>query len=83
MSEEKKPVNSFLQKLKQKTANQKLYGGNAEEKAAEMSAKDCPNCGAGRAKLDGVTHCAYCGFEFITTKITKGLHIDESDNSKI
>lgn len=82
MSEEKKPVNLFLQKLKQKTADQKHYGGKAEEKAAEMGAKDCPNCGAGRAKHDGVTHCAYCSFEFIKTKITKGLHIDESDNSK-
>lgn len=82
MGEDKKPVNSFLQNLKQKTANQKHYGGDVEEKIAGIALKDCPNCGAGRAKHDGVTHCAYCGFEFITTKITKGLHIDDSDNSK-
>lgn len=26
--------------------------------------KDCPACGARRAKQPGLTHCAYCGHEF-------------------
>lgn len=38
---------------------------------AEVAALDCPNCGAGRAKHEGVTHCAYCGFQFIEKRWTK------------
>jgi hypothetical protein len=26
---------------------------------------DCPACGAREAKQRGLTHCAYCGYEFI------------------
>jgi hypothetical protein len=26
---------------------------------------DCPACGAKEAKQPGLTHCAYCGYEFI------------------
>lgn len=48
---------------------------------AKMNVRDCPNCGAGRAKQDGVTHCAYCGFEFITVKLTDGVYIKKEDNS--
>lgn len=81
MDSEKKPIKKFLQHLIQKTANQKHYGGEVEDKKAEIDVKDCPNCGAGRAKNDGVTHCAYCGHEFIRTKITKGLYLDDQDNS--
>ncbi|WP_459641268.1 hypothetical protein [Flavobacterium sp. CGRL2] len=46
-----------------------------------MNVRDCPNCGAGRAKQDGVTHCAYCGFEFITVQLTDGVYIKKEDNS--
>jgi uncharacterized Zn finger protein (UPF0148 family) len=48
---------------------------------AKMNAKDCPNCGAGRAKQDGLTHCAYCGFEFLNVKLTDGVYIKKEDNS--
>lgn len=78
---EEKKVNSFLDRLKQKAQNQTNYGGEMEISDAKMNAKDCPNCGAGRAKQDGVTHCAYCGFEFITVKLTEGVYIKKEDNS--
>lgn len=78
---EEKKVNSFLDRLKQKAQNQTNYGGEMEINDAKMNAKDCPNCGAGRAKQDGITHCAYCGFEFITVKLTDGVYIKKEDNS--
>ena len=78
---EEKKVNSFLERLKQKAQEQTNYGGETEMGEAKMNAKDCPNCGAGRAKQDGVTHCAYCGFEFLSVKLTDGLYIKKEDNS--
>ncbi|HEU0124689.1 hypothetical protein [Flavobacterium sp.] len=78
---EEKKVSSFLDKLKQKAQNQTNYGGEYETTDAQMNARDCPNCGAGRAKQDGVTHCAYCGFEFLSTKLSDGLYIKKEDNS--
>jgi uncharacterized protein (DUF983 family) len=73
---------SFLDKLKEKAKTQANYGGNAENSEAGIQAATCPNCGAGRAKQDGVTHCAYCGFEFIATTLTDGIHVKKEDNSK-
>lgn len=78
---EEKKVTSFLDKLKEKAQKQTNYGGETEITDAQMSLKDCPNCGAGRAKHDGVTHCAYCGFEFIQVKLTDGFYIKKEDNS--
>lgn len=78
---EEKKVSSFLDKLKQKAQNQTNYGGETKITDAKMNVKDCPNCGAGRAKQDGLTHCAYCGFEFITVKLTDGVYIKKQDNS--
>jgi uncharacterized Zn finger protein (UPF0148 family) len=80
MSEEKKAL-SFVEKMKLKAKAQKNYGGETEIKGANMEARDCPNCGAGRAKQEGLTHCAYCGFEFIAVQLTDGLHIKKEDNS--
>ena len=82
MEEEKKPVLSFLEKLKQKAESQKPYGGNFTPVEASMDVKDCPNCGAGRAIQDGLTHCGYCGFEFLGVKLTDGIHIKKEDNSQ-
>lgn len=31
----------------------------------EEGGGDCPACGARDAKQKGLTHCAYCGYEFI------------------
>lgn len=81
MSEGEKKM-SFVERMKQRALEQEKFGGKMEDTAAEMKAQDCPNCGAGRAKHDGVTHCAYCGFEFINTTIGKGVYLSEKDNSK-
>ncbi|KAF2517010.1 hypothetical protein [Flavobacterium foetidum] len=78
---EEKKVNSFLDKLKEKAKSQSHYGGDSEITEAKMQLKDCPNCGAGRAKQDGLTHCAYCGFEFLSVKLTDGVYIKKEDNS--
>jgi uncharacterized Zn finger protein (UPF0148 family) len=78
---EEKKASSLLDKLKQKAQNQPNYGGETEMTEAKMNTKDCPNCGAGRAKQDGITHCAYCGFEFLSVKLTDGLYIKKEDNS--
>ncbi len=80
MSEKK--VDTVLQKLKNKAKTQEVYGGRTKEFGAELSIKDCPACGAGRAQQDGVTHCAYCGFEFISVKLTNGLNLKKEDNSR-
>lgn len=78
---EEKKVNSFLNRLKENAQKQSNYGGETENNEAQMNVRDCPNCGAGRAKQDGVTNCAYCGFEFITVKLTNGVYIKKEDNS--
>ena len=77
MAEEKKHL-SFLQKLKEK----QLQNEQQQKEAPKMAATACPNCGAGRAKQDGLTHCAYCGFEFISVELSDGLHLKKEDNSK-
>lgn len=74
-----KPL-SIVARMQQKALQQKREA--FVEKKAGMNTMTCPNCGAGRAKEDGVTKCAYCGFEFISQKLTDGIHIKESDNSK-
>ncbi|WP_114790258.1 hypothetical protein U0035_13270 [Niabella yanshanensis] len=79
--DEKKGL-SFLEKLKAKARAQEKYGGELKTQAANMGANTCPNCGAGRAKEDGVTHCAYCGHAFMQVKLTDGLNIKKEDNSR-
>jgi uncharacterized Zn finger protein (UPF0148 family) len=80
MSAEKKPM-SLLEKMKKKALEQKSYGGDFVEESAKVNARVCPNCGAGRAVNDGLTHCAYCGFEFLSVKLTDGIHLKKEDNS--
>lgn len=80
MSDDKKPL-SFVEKMKLKAQQQKSYGGDPELKPANVGVRDCPNCGAARAKDDGLTKCAYCGFEFISVHLTDGLNIKKEDNS--
>jgi len=82
MSEdEKKKTLTYLQKLRQKAMEQKNYGGEINKEEAKIEARDCPNCGAGRAYRDGLTNCAYCGFTFITTTLSDGIHIKKENNS--
>lgn len=75
-----KPL-SFIERMKQTALSQKNYGGDAEITAAGTQQAACPNCGASRAKNDGLTHCAYCGHAFIQTTLTDGRHIKKEDNS--
>lgn len=64
MTDEKKPVPNFMQKLKERAADKRRYGHEMENKSeAGTSAIACPNCGAARAKDDNLTHCSYCGIE--------------------
>lgn len=74
---------SFVEKMKLKAQQEKKYGEDkfASEEAV-LDTQDCPNCGAGRAKHRGVTHCAYCGYEFIRTKIEDGIYLKKEDNSR-
>ena len=80
MQEENKKL-SFIERMKQRAVSQQSYGGQAETTGANTEEAACPNCGAGRAKQDGLTHCAYCGHPFITTTLTDGKYIKKSDNS--
>jgi Zn finger protein HypA/HybF involved in hydrogenase expression len=77
-----KKASSFLEKLKAKAQQQGNYGGEMEVTEAKMEVTDCPNCGAGRAKQDGLTKCAYCGFMFMDIQLTDGIHIKKEDNAK-
>jgi len=82
MQEESKKL-SFIERMKQRAVSQENYSGKSEEFGAASGTSSCPNCGAGRAKQDGVTHCAYCGHPFITTTLTDGKYISKSDNSNV
>lgn len=72
---------SMIERLKLQAKNQENLAGDFINKPANLETVDCSNCGAARAKHKGVTKCAYCGFEFITTTLDDGIHIKTSDNS--
>ena len=78
MSNQQKSL-SFLQKLKEKQASQPA---KEEESGPKVATGACPNCGAGRALQQGLTHCAYCGYEFIKASLSDGVHIKKQNNSK-
>jgi ribosomal protein S27AE len=71
---EEKKISSFLDRLKENAEKQKHYGVETEENEAKTNSLNCINCGAGRTKHDGITHCGYCGFEFIKVKLTGGIY---------
>lgn len=73
---------SYLERLKQKAQEQKKYGGEYLPQDAKIDAATCPNCGAGRAKMDGLTKCGYCGHEFLKVELTNGVNIKKEDNSR-
>lgn len=82
MEQDNKPTLSLIERMKQMAINQKNYGGEYVEEQAKINVRDCPNCGAGRAKQDGLTHCAYCNFEFLSVVLTDGINLKKEDNSK-
>jgi uncharacterized Zn finger protein (UPF0148 family) len=81
MGTENKGPLSLLERMKQKAKDQQSYGGKQQDSSANIKAKDCPNCGAGRAQENGITHCAFCGFEFMSVKLIDGINIKKEDNS--
>jgi uncharacterized Zn finger protein (UPF0148 family) len=72
---------SFLDNLKKTAAAQKNYLLYEEAAPPAMAAAVCPNCGAGRAKQDGLTHCAYCGHRFLDVELDDGVYLKKEDNS--
>lgn len=74
--ENKKPL-SLVERMRLKTKTQAKYGGEYKEEKAKVNVTDCPNCGAGRAKLDGVKKCGYCGFVFLEKDHTAGIHLNK------
>ena len=76
---EKKPL-SLVERIKQLALEQKREEFKIKE--AESLVITCPQCGAGRAKRDGLTRCAYCGHEFTSAEMTNGVHIKKEDNSR-
>lgn len=82
MEENKNKTLSFVEQMKLKAQSQKTFGGNSTASEAKIDATTCPNCGAGRAKMDGLTKCAYCGHEFLKVELTNGLNIKKEDNSR-
>lgn len=74
--ENKKPL-SLVDRMRLKTKTQAKYGGEFREEKATVGATDCPKCGAGRAKLDGVKKCAYCGHQFLEHDQTAGIHLNK------
>jgi len=77
--EEKKNQFSIVERLKMRAQEQKR--AHVEFSEAKMNVLTCPNCGAGRAKSDGLTACAYCGHAFTYNTLVDGIHIKRSDNS--
>lgn len=77
--ENKKPL-SLVERMKLKTKTQLKYGGELIEKSSSINTTDCPNCGAGRAKLDGIKKCAYCGFVFLEKDHTTGIYLKIEKN---
>ena len=76
-----KPKLLLIEKLKLQAENQTNLGGNFLNNQSKLATINCPNCGAGRAKQDGVTKCAYCNHQFISTKLDDGIHLKITDNS--
>jgi uncharacterized protein (DUF983 family) len=73
---------SFLAQMKARAQSQGSGGSVSEPTTAKMRLNACPNCGAGRAKEDGLTLCAYCGFEYLSVRLSDGLHLTADDNSR-
>lgn len=82
MEDGKNETLSFVERMKLKAQNQQTFGGISHSVEAKIDATTCPNCGAGRAKIDGLTKCAYCGHEFLTVVLTDGIQIKKEDNSR-
>lgn len=72
---------SFIQRLRQRVEEQGSPGEGVQPAPPKVETRMCPNCGAGRAKDDGLTACAFCGYKFMEVTLSNGIHIKEEDNS--
>lgn len=79
--ENKKPL-SLVERMRLKTQTQQKYGGEFIEEKATIGVTDCQNCGAGRAKSDGLKECAYCGFVFLEKEHTAGIHLNKEKDRR-
>lgn len=82
MEEDKSKALSFVERMKLKAKAQNREENIYTEREASIDVTVCPNCGAGRAKSDGLTACAYCGYKFVAVTLTDGLNIKKEDNSR-
>lgn len=73
--QDKKPL-SLVERMRLKANNQPKYGGELIAKSANVSVTACSNCGAGRAEIEGVKICAYCGFQFLEHDHTAGIYLN-------
>lgn len=71
---------SLVERLKKQVLEQKREPIVLEKSNTTML--QCPDCGAGRAKVDGLTHCAYCGRQLIEIVLNDGINITSKDNSQ-
>lgn len=71
---------SVVERLKQLALQQKREP--VVIRPADSHVIQCPQCGAGRAKSDGITRCGYCGHVFTTAALSDGINIKEEDNSR-
>ncbi|MCL2090183.1 MAG: hypothetical protein FWH11_02975 [Micrococcales bacterium] len=77
-------TSGFLARMAAQAAAQKTIYDHIPvppPQTATVSTPTCPGCGAGLAKMDGLTRCGYCGYQFIAQQLTDGTHISSSDNS--
>mgnify|MGYP000980182591 CR=1 FL=1 len=70
---------SLVERLKKQALEQKREPIITE--VSKTTVIQCPDCGAARAKSDGLTHCAYCGRQLMDVVLTDGIHIKSQDNS--
>jgi len=70
---------SLVERLKKQALEQKREPTLVEP--TKTTILQCPDCGAARAKQDGLTHCAYCGKRFLEVSLTDGINITSQDNS--
>ncbi len=77
---DKTKSSSLVERLKQAALQQKREAITFIP--ADSLVVRCPQCGAGRAKQDGITKCGYCGYEFTVSELSNGINIKKEDHSR-
>lgn len=79
MDDPEKKTLSIVERLKKKALEQKRE--KITTQPLRTTVLQCPDCGAARAKVDGLTRCAYCGRQLMEVELTDGINITSKDNS--